>query len=279
MKMLNLYLFLLVSCASIAKPIVQNEIIRPGDVHVLEFESKSKEAKLHCRETPIKISRVGDKARAIIVESYFSLKLPFRCILSEAGQEKIHFEFKVQEKSYKTEILKVDMKKIKLSKKDQARADKEQLMLNKIYASSVDEFLFFQPFQKPLESFVTSIYGNRRIYNDHKQGQHLGTDFRAAIGDKVPAANRGKVVFSGDLFYTGGTVIIDHGLDVFTVYGHLSEPTAKTGSIVERGEVIGLSGNSGRSSGPHLHWGVKIQGQYIDGFSLIEQTKKYYAEK
>lgn len=276
MKLLALFLF--ISCASMAKPVVQKEIIRPGDVRLLEFPVKAKDAKLMCRDVAIKFDRTKDLGRAIIVESYFSEKLPYRCVLNEDGKATMVFEFTVEEKSYKTEILKVDQKRIKLSKKDQARADKEQQMLNKIYASSVGEFLFQKAFSPPLTSYITSIYGNRRIYNNHKQGQHLGTDFRAAIGDKVPAANRGKVVFSGDLFFTGGTVIIDHGLDVFTVYGHLSNPLAKTGSIVERGEVIGLSGNSGRSSGPHLHWGVKIQGQYIDGFSLIEQTRKFYAD-
>lgn len=274
--MKNIFILLLVSCTSMAKPLVQHEVIRPGDVRMLEFPVKEKDAELICRDVPIKFERKENKAKVIIVESYFSQKAPYKCSLMENGKESLVFQFKVEEKSYKTEYLKVDMKRIKLSPKDQIQADKEQQMLNKIYASSVNEFLFQKPFQLPLKSHITSIYGNRRIYNKHKQGQHLGTDFRAAIGDKVPAANRGKVVFSGDLFYTGGTVIIDHGLDVFTVYGHLSEPTAKTGSIVERGDIIGLSGNSGRSSGPHLHWGVKIQGQYIDGFSLIEESKKHY---
>jgi murein DD-endopeptidase MepM/ murein hydrolase activator NlpD len=276
MKYLALILF--VSCASMAKPVVQKEVIRPGDVRLLEFPVKAQDARLICRDVAIKFARNDDKARAIIVESYFSEKHPYRCTLTEDGKETRIFEFTVEEKTYKTEVLNVDQKRIKLSAKDQARADKEQKMLNKIYASSVPEFLFQKAFTPPLTSYITSIYGNRRLYNHHKQGQHLGTDFRAPIGEKVPAANRGKVVFSGDLFFTGGTVILDHGLDVFTVYGHLSKPLAKTGSIVERGEVIGLSGNSGRSSGPHLHWGEKIQGQYIDGFSLVEQTKKFYTE-
>jgi len=78
------------------------------------------------------------------------------------------------------------------------------------------------------------------------------------------------------LDFTGGTVIVDHGMDIFTVYGHLSKVKAKEGQMVELGEIIGLSGNTGRSSGPHLHWGVKIHGHYINGFSLIEETKKQF---
>jgi murein DD-endopeptidase MepM/ murein hydrolase activator NlpD len=129
-----------------------------------------------------------------------------------------------------------------------------------------------------MNTAVTSFYGTKRVYNKQKKGQHLGIDYRAAIGDKVPTANAGKVVFSGDLFYTGGTVIIDHGLDIFSVYGHLSKTLIEAGRLVERGEVIGLSGNTGRTSGPHLHWGVKVQGQYIDGDVMIKETKKAFKE-
>ena len=125
-----------------------------------------------------------------------------------------------------------------------------------------------------MNSVVTSVYGTKRVYNKHKEGQHLGIDFRAAIGDKVPATNAGKVVYAGDLFYTGWTVILDHGLDIFSVYGHLSKPLVVAGEMVERGQLIGLSGDTGRTSGPHLHWGVKVQGQYIDGTVLIEESSK-----
>jgi murein DD-endopeptidase MepM/ murein hydrolase activator NlpD len=129
-----------------------------------------------------------------------------------------------------------------------------------------------------MTSLVTSLYGTKRVYNRQKKSQHLGIDYRAAIGDQVPATNAGKIVYAGDLFYTGWTVIIDHGLDIFSVYGHLSKTLVKEGQFVVRGELIGLSGNTGRTSGPHLHWGVKVQGQYVDGFVLIDETKKVFQE-
>lgn len=278
MKTLNLFAIVILFSSTAALSKESAEVIRPGEVRAMEIPLNHPDVKLTCKGGPVKFSRKDKKGIAIIIESYFSDLKPFTCELYEGGVLAHTYKFQVQDKAYKSEVLRVDMKRIKLSKKDQARANREQAMLNKIYASSVDDFLFSEPFRAPLNSFVTSVYGNRRLYNNNKRGQHLGTDFRAAIGDKVPSANRGKVVFSGDLFYTGGTVIIDHGLNVFTVYGHLSKPLAKTGSIVEAGELIGLSGNSGRTSGPHLHWGVKIQGQYIDGFSLIEETKKLYSK-
>lgn len=249
--------------------------IKPGEVRIVEFPVRDN-TKLFCRDTEIKYVKKGKVARAVIVESYFSDLKSFMCRLDAEEQTYYQLEFKVENREFKAEKLKVDPKKIKLSPENEKRAWEEQQILNKIYSSSASEFLFNSPFQEPMASLVTSVYGTKRVYNKEKKGQHLGIDYRAAIGEKVPATNGGRIAFSGDLFYTGWTVIIDHGLDIFTVYGHLSKTLVKAGERVEKGQVIGLSGNTGRSSGPHLHWGVKVQGQYIDGFVLIDETKRYF---
>ena len=271
---LILALFSLGACASSSGKIQGD--IHPGEIRVLEFELKDKEVKLLCRGLPVRFSVSGNKARAIIIESYFSDLTPYYCEQVKSGKILETYTFRVVSKEYEAEYLKVDMKKIKLGPKDQKRADKEQLVLNKIYGSSANDFYFKAPFQEPMTSFKTSIYGKKRVYNNHKKGQHLGVDYRAAIGEKVPATNRGKVVLARDLFYTGWTVLIDHGLEVFTNYGHLSKTLVPEGTMVEKGDIIGLSGNTGRTSGPHLHWGVKIQGQYVDGVSLVEETQKSF---
>ncbi|MGE3610546.1 MAG: M23 family metallopeptidase [Bacteriovoracaceae bacterium] len=250
--------------------------IRPGEVRVVEFPLRNDNVKLICREDEIKFARKDKVGRAIIVESYFSDEKPFLCRVESDNETYYQLEFSVESRTFKEEKLKVDPKRVKLSPENEKRAWEEQQVLNRIYASSAKEFLFTTPFIQPMSSLVTSVYGIKRVYNKEKKGQHLGIDYRAAIGENVPATNSGNVVFAGDLFYTGWTVIIDHGLDIFTVYGHLSKTLVKAGQRVEKGELIGLSGNTGRSSGPHLHWGVKVQGQYIDGFVLIDETKRYF---
>jgi murein DD-endopeptidase MepM/ murein hydrolase activator NlpD len=270
-------LVLVASCAQAEISVTQHKI-RPGEVRWLEFPLKQENPKLFCRDHEVKYVQQKDKGLAFIMESYFSDLTPFKCVLKSQGKILAEMQFSVEDREYLAEVLKVDPKKIKLSPKDEARVLKEQAVLNQIYASSVPLFLFTQPFAQPMGSVITSVYGTRRVYNKKKKGQHLGIDYRAAIGDKVPAANAGKVVFSGDLFYTGWTVIIDHGVDIFTVYGHLSKTMVEAGQVVKRGDLIGLSGNTGRTSGPHLHWGVKVQGQYIDGLVLIEETKKYFRD-
>jgi murein DD-endopeptidase MepM/ murein hydrolase activator NlpD len=275
MSKIILFVFSLTSSVLAVNPQVQKEMtIRPGEVRWLELELAGKEIKLFCRDEQIKIQRDGKKVFAVIRESYFSELNPFTCHFKEKDQVIGEIFFKVLKREYKAEKLKVNPKTIKLAPEDQKRVDDEQLVLNRIWASSLNRIQFKQPFLEPMSSQVTSVYGTKRVYNKEKKGQHLGIDYRAAIGDKVPCTNGGKVVFAGDLFYTGFTVIIDHGLDIFSVYGHLSKTLVEAGQFVERGHVIGLSGNTGRTSGPHLHWGVKVQNQYIDGMTIIEETQK-----
>jgi murein DD-endopeptidase MepM/ murein hydrolase activator NlpD len=265
------------ACAQTSVPVPSEKLtISPGEVRWIEFPLTSDEAKLFCREKEVKFVKKGDVGVAFVMETYFSDLSSYKCRVVINQKTTYQFNVKVADRVFKSETLRVDPKTIKLSEKDQLRVSKEQKVLNKIYASSVSDFLFTESFISPMTSQVTSLYGTRRVYNGQKKGQHLGIDYRAAVGDKVPVANAGKVVLAKDLFYTGYTVIIDHGMDIFTVYGHLSKTLVTGGDIVKRGDIIGLSGNTGRTSGPHLHWGVKIQGQYIDGFVLIEETKKKF---
>ena len=96
------------------------------------------------------------------------------------------------------------------------------------------------------------------------------------VGLPIPSSNNGKVLYVGNLFYTGNVVIIDHGVNLFTVYAHLSKIMVKTGDSVEQGQILGLAGKTGRVSGPHLHWGVKLHGFNIDGFSLVEESQSEF---
>ncbi len=272
-------IFLFISCALRAQEsngMANQYVIAPGEVRLVDFPVNSKDSKFLCRGSEVKFAQRNGRGLAFVMESYFSNLSSFGCQVIEGSKEIYSINFSVVDKPYKAEQLKVDSKKIKLSPKDELRVAKEQAILNKIYQSSIPDFLFTEAFRQPMDSLITSVYGTRRVYNKQKKGQHLGIDYRAAIGDKVPASNAGKIVYSGDLFYTGWTVIIDHGLDIFSVYGHLSKTLVSDGDIVRRGDIIGLSGNTGRTSGPHLHWGTKVQGQYIDGLVLIDESKKYF---
>ena len=248
-------------------------IVKPGKVTLVEFEYEEfLVPTLHCGNgDEYFLIRKKNKFKAFIAESYFSKNKKYQCFISDGKKQAAVFNVKVKNYPYKKERLYVNKRRVSLSKKDQKRAIKEQKMLNGIYAGFHRKPFFNDKFKTPLNSKITSYYGTRRIFNGHKKTQHLGTDYRAPVGVKIKSVNRGKVVFAGNLFYTGNAVIVDHGAGIFSVYGHLSKIVAQTGEMVMKDSLLGYSGKTGRVSGPHLHWGVKIAGHWVDGISLVKE--------
>ena len=122
---------------------------------------------------------------------------------------------------------------------------------------------------KKLSKTLTSEFGNARVFNQEVKSYHSGTDFRAAIGTPIYASNSGKVVIAKDRFLAGKSVVIDHGEGIFSMYYHCSEIKVKEGTRVKQGELIALSGNTGRVSGPHLHFGILVRGAQVDPIDFI----------
>ncbi len=125
-------------------------------------------------------------------------------------------------------------------------------------------------FALPLAGPPTSPYGQRRLFNNELRSRHTGHDIDGDTGDPVYASNSGRVVLSHDLFYSGQAVYVDHGLGFYTAYFHLSERLVDTGQWVEKGQLIGRVGATGRVTGPHLHWAVYLRGDHLDPLSLLE---------
>ena len=246
----------------------------------LDLPRKAKEHKLICQEVDKKdakkrkilFSKVQNVGHIYYAESYHSNAKEHACYYKGNKVLKVT----VKQYPYQEEYLKVARGKVVLSEENKKRVEKEWLMSQELYKNTLPYSLIQEPFKNPLDSYITSRYGKRRIFNNLKKTQHLGNDFRAAVGVPIPVSNRGKVVFTGHLFYTGKVVIVDHGVGLFTFYAHLSKPLVKTGEIIDKGTTVGLSGRTGRVSGPHLHWGVKLHGLNIDGFSLVEESKKQF---
>ncbi|RQD61844.1 MAG: M23 family metallopeptidase [Desulfonatronovibrio sp. MSAO_Bac4] len=124
-------------------------------------------------------------------------------------------------------------------------------------------------FIRPVSGDVSSPFGVRRFLNDHPRSPHRGVDFRGPEGTPIKAMESGKVTLTGDFYYGGKTVILDHGLGLQTVYMHLSEIQVNQGEYISKEDIIGLVGMTGRSTGPHLHFGVYVLGEAVDPLPLV----------
>jgi murein DD-endopeptidase MepM/ murein hydrolase activator NlpD len=127
-------------------------------------------------------------------------------------------------------------------------------------------------FKQPVVGKSTPSFGESRILNEEKESLHRGTDYPVNEGTLVEASNAGTVVLAKDLFYEGGCVIIDHGQKLFTIYMHLSKIEVEAGDKVQQGAHLGLSGKTGRVTGPHMHFGVRWNGAYLDPVQLLALT-------
>ena len=125
-------------------------------------------------------------------------------------------------------------------------------------------------FAPPAEAAISDVYGSQRIFNGKAQRPHYGLDFRVPTGTPVAAMNSGTVLLARFLYFEGNCVVIDHGQGLLTLYFHLSELKVKEGDSVKRGQEIGLSGGTGRATGPHLHVAVRWQGTYLDPARLLQ---------
>lgn len=124
-------------------------------------------------------------------------------------------------------------------------------------------------FTAPADASISDVFGSQRIFNGKTSSPHLGLDFRVPSGTPVEAMNDGTVLLARPMYFEGNFVVLDHGQGLLTIYMHLSEFKVKEGDQVKRGQVIALSGGTGRATGPHLHVGVRWQGTYLDPASLI----------
>jgi murein DD-endopeptidase MepM/ murein hydrolase activator NlpD len=177
----------------------------------------------------------------------------------------------VKDGNYKKEKIQVTKSKVNpKGKKVNDRINKEYHEAMNLYSTSTQKNQLSSAFILPMESFITSDFGKARVYNDTLKGYHSGTDFRAKVGTPIIASNEGVVALVKDRFYSGGTVIIDHGQGIYTCYYHMSAFSVKKNQYIEKGEVIGLSGKSGRVTGPHLHFSVRVGGVQVDPLQFVE---------
>lgn len=171
---------------------------------------------------------------------------------------------------FPAQSLSVDPSFVHLSTEDLERVRRDNAAAAKAYASSGPKRLWNEPFVIPAEAEWSAPFGVRRMFNGEERSYHSGADIAVVTGTPVHSANRGRVALVMDMFFGGNTILVDHGQSVFTGYMHLSEFKVKEGEMVERGQLIGLSGATGRVTGPHLHWMLRINDIKCNAAGLLE---------
>jgi murein DD-endopeptidase MepM/ murein hydrolase activator NlpD len=174
--------------------------------------------------------------------------------------------------TYKTTTLHVEEKYVAPDPATLERIAADKLVKDAAFAHQASQPLWNGSFRSPVPFTPTDSFGTRREFNGKLASIHRGTDFHAPSGTPVVAANDGVVIIARAMFYEGNLVVVDHGQQFSTLYMHLSKIEVKVGDRVHKGQRLGLSGATGRVTGPHLHFGVRWQGMYVDAVLLLKMT-------
>jgi len=190
--------------------------------------------------------------------------------LEDGETMQVELDLDVVDREYPTDTLRVAPRFVKPGPAARRQIKRERRELEELWREPSPERLWRGTFAQPRQSRVTAEYGTRRVFNGKQRSRHTGVDLDGNGGEPIAAANRGRVLFAGKRYYSGYTVILDHGQGLSTVYFHLQSVSVKAGTTVERGDVVGKLGNTGKVTGPHLHFGVRLSGSYVDPLAFLQ---------
>ena len=198
-------------------------------------------------------------------------------IVSAAGHRRLSYNVLVIKEKRAVQRLTLPKDKVDLDEDSLIRVKAEQAQIRAVLEAVSERRLWASDFLRPVEGPITGAFGRQRIINGQAKNPHNGEDIAAPLGADVVAMNDGVVCLTPEHFFSGKGVFVDHGLGLYSMYFHLSEVSVKEGEVVRRGQVLGKVGASGRATGPHLHWGVNLNGARVDPLSLIKLTFNHSA--
>lgn len=197
---------------------------------------------------------------------------PFEVIVEVPGSGRVSCRATVQvvQGHFATENLTVKQEFVEPNPEQLAREERDGKKLREIYDTVTPEKLWEGKFRVPLNGeYIGSNFGKRRVLNGQPRSPHTGVDFPAPTGTPVYAAQKGRVVLAEDMFLSGNTVVVDHGLGIHTFYCHFSEIDVTVGDTVNKGDVLGKVGATGRVTGPHLHWGLNVEHARVNALGIV----------
>jgi len=245
--------------------------IRPGEVVLLTIDAPPSVPQVTVRAFDrdwAAFRDPGGQWRALIGIDLDTKLGPHDAIVT-AGAARAVEPLIVTRRVFPTRRLTVDPDLVHPPPDQQARVEREAQHLHEIWDHPAPERLWTTPFVRPVPDEANSAFGTRSIYNGEARPPHTGADFLSPAGRPIKAPNAGRIVLAGPQYFSGNTVIIDHGLGLFSILAHLSQIDVVEGQLVTAGEVVGKVGATGRVTGPHLHWGVRLGNARVDPLSLL----------
>jgi murein DD-endopeptidase MepM/ murein hydrolase activator NlpD len=223
---------------------------------------------------PIMVIEEGDKQIAVVGLSLSASPGEHTLAIRDADTGTLrHQTFLVEDKQYETQHITIKNKrKVNPEKRDMQRIGKEQQQIKKALANHATRTPESLRFLLPVNGPVSSPFGLRRYFNEQPRKPHSGLDLAAPEGTPIRAPAAGYISDTGDYFFNGNTVFIDHGQGLVTMYCHMSRIDVKAGQDVAAGDVIGAVGQTGRVTGPHLHWGVSLNDARVDPMLFLDEV-------
>jgi len=257
--------------ANAAEPsvLIAPKKIVPGGLMVVTVKNAAGTVEGSFRGKQLHFNPTKDAAKAVTGVDLNTEPGTYRLALTADGKT-LTRDVTITKKKYPVQRLTLPEDMVVLSPENEARAERDQRKMTAIWP--VDSLRVWSGrFIDPLPGkAVGTPFGVRRIINNIPKNPHSGVDITADEGDPVKAPNDGVVILVDDQFYSGNSVVLDHGQGIYTMFFHLSKAKVKYGQAVRKGDVIALVGSTGRSTGAHLHWGVRVQGAKVDPMALIK---------
>ncbi|MBA4348825.1 MAG: hypothetical protein C0415_02410 [Thermodesulfovibrio sp.] len=266
-----LFFILLIPAHSYAfKAEVLPREINPGDAFLIKISGvkNTETVSAALLDRQIIFSRCGEGCFIGIGAVELETTAGIKKIELNIGEKKMVVKLSVKHYRFPSLKLTLPEHKVFLGQEDLKRALEEEEKLKSIWQMTTDK-LWEGHFVMPLDNKISTAYGLKRIINKKKISFHKGIDIKGRQGEEVKASNRGRVALAEEFFFGGNTAVLDHGMGIYTVYMHLDRFNVKPGDIVSKGDIIGYVGSSGRSSGPHLHFGVKLSNISINPVSVV----------
>jgi hypothetical protein len=243
--------------------------IRPGEVVVLTIRGAAAAITVRAFDREWRAFQADDHSWRVLMGIDMAIAPGRYDVVITGGAAQVVHPLVVTARQFPTRRLRVDPKLVIPPASERERIDRESRELEAAWQSSPAERLWRGPFVRPVPDAANSAFGAHSVYNGETTSRHGGADFLSPPGRPVKAPGGGRIVIAGSRYFSGNTVVIDHGQGLFSLLAHLTEIDVKLGDTVSAGDVVGTVGSTGRVTGPHLHWAVRLNGARVDPLSLL----------